>query len=294
MSFRLCEFRHLLRPSFFVVSSPSYFKLTWNVACGRLAFLASNRAASTESAPYVGAEFCTNSLVQKVSFTGSTRVGKILMEQSSSTVKRLSLELGGNAPFVVFEDADIDNAVNAAMSSKFRNAGQTCVCADRFLIHASVHDEFVSKLVQKVEATTVGDGMEEGTQMGPLISEMALKSVADKVLEAIEQDGAILQTGGPSQASSMMEKLGPQFYPLTVLTDVAPNSRIWKTETFGPVVPVRSFETEDEALQLANDSSVGLAAYFCTKDLSRAFRFAQRYVPCDHVKRQSWTTCERL
>jgi succinate-semialdehyde dehydrogenase/glutarate-semialdehyde dehydrogenase len=197
------------------------------------------------------------------------------MKQSSGTVKRLSLELGGNAPFVVFEDADIDQAVNAAMAAKFRNAGQTCVCADRFLIHSSVHDEFLEKLIAKAKAVKVGPGIAPETQMGPLISTQAVKMVARKVEQAI-REGAKCELGG----SSLKEELGPQFYPLTVLTNVSRNSDIWKMETFGPVAPIMRFDTEDEALEIANDSSVGLASYFCTRDLSRAFRFAQRYVSC--------------
>ena len=188
------------------------------------------------------------------------------MEQSSANVKRLSLELGGNAPFVVFEDADIDQAVTSAMASKFRNAGQTCVCADRFLIHSSVHDEFVEKLISKIKSLNVGPGMEERTTMGPLITRQAAKSVHEKVKAAIEE-GATCNIGG--------ELLENQFYQPTVLTNVSRHSRIWTTETFGPVAPIISFEDEEEALEIANDSPVGLASYFCTNDLSRAFRFSK-------------------
>jgi succinate-semialdehyde dehydrogenase/glutarate-semialdehyde dehydrogenase len=232
--------------------------------------VSSSRTASTESTPQVGNEFCTNPLVQKISFTGSTRVGKLLMKLSSDTVKRVSLELGGNAPFVVFSDADIDQAVNSAMSSKFRNAGQTCVCSDRFLVHSTAHDEFLEKLIAKAKAVKVGPGIEPNTQMGPLISTKAVDMVAQKVQQAI-QDGAKCELGG-----TPLTGLGPHFYPLTILSNVSKNSDIWKTETFGPVAPILKFDTEDEALELANDSPVGLASYFCTRDLSRAFRFAQR------------------
>jgi succinate-semialdehyde dehydrogenase/glutarate-semialdehyde dehydrogenase len=197
------------------------------------------------------------------------------MKQSSDTVKRLSLELGGNAPFVVFEDADIDQAVDAAMASKFRNTGQTCVCADRFLIHSSVHDEFVEKLITKAQAVKVGPGIAPETQMGPLISTQAVTMVAQKIEQAI-REGATCELGG----SPLKEELGPHFYPLTVLTNVSRYSDIWKMETFGPVAPIMRFDTEDEALEIANDSPVGLASYFFTRDLSRAFRFAQRYVSC--------------
>jgi succinate-semialdehyde dehydrogenase/glutarate-semialdehyde dehydrogenase len=209
-------------------------------------------------------------MVKKISFTGSTRVGKLLMKQASDTVKRVSMELGGNAPFVVFEDADIDQAVNAAMASKFRNAGQTCVCADRFLVHSSVHDEFVTKLAVKVRALKVGPGIQPETQMGPLISAKGKENVAEKVAGAID-DGAVL-----FEEVTLPDGLGPQFYPPTILTNVSPKSDIWKTETFGPVAAIVSFDSEDEALKMANDCSVGLASYFFTKDLSRAFRFSHQ------------------
>jgi succinate-semialdehyde dehydrogenase/glutarate-semialdehyde dehydrogenase len=177
--------------------------------------VSSSRTASTESTPQVGNEFCTNPLVQKISFTGSTRVGKLLMKLSSDTVKRLSLELGGNAPFVVFSDADIDQAVNSAMSSKFRNAGQTCVCSDRFLVHSTVHDEFLEKLIAKAKEVKVGPGIEPNTQMGPLISTKAVDMVAQKVQQAI-QDGARCELGG-----TPLIALGPHFYPLTILSNVS-------------------------------------------------------------------------
>lgn len=227
--------------------------------------------ASTESTPAVGTEFCTNSIVKKISFTGSTRVGKILMEQSSGTVKRVSMELGGNACFVVFEDADVDEAVNAAMLAKFRNAGQTCVTADRFLIHSSVHDEFVSKFVAKMKTIKVGPGIHPDTQLGPLINVAGVQSITDKVQAALEEGATVYE-----QISLPEEGSGPHFYPPTVLTNVSSDSDIWKTETFGPVAAIRSFETEEEALDIANDVNVGLASYFFTKDLSRAFSFASK------------------
>lgn len=233
--------------------------------------------ASPERTPDVGTEFCTNPLIRKISFTGSTKVGKLLLRQASDTVKRVSMELGGNACFVVFHDADIDEAVDAAMVSKFRNAGQTCVCSDRFLIHQSVYDVFVNKLAKRVEALIVGPGLQSTTQMGPLISVNAVESVRQKVETAIRNDGAILYCQ-PESPQDLQRRLGPHYYPPTILTNVSPDSDIWKTETFGPVVPIMSFDTEEEALAIANNVSVGLASYFCTKDLSRAFRFAHRYV----------------
>jgi succinate-semialdehyde dehydrogenase / glutarate-semialdehyde dehydrogenase len=194
------------------------------------------------------------------------------MKLSSDTVKKLSLELGGNAPFVVFEDADLDQAVAAAMSSKFRNAGQTCVCADRFLVHASIHAAFCERLVDKIRGLQVGGGIVEGSTMGPLISEKAAETIAQKVKDAIAS-GAICEVGG-----KLLPEFGVQFYEPTVLTNVSLESDIWKTETFGPVAAIVKFQQEEEALRIANDSDMGLASYFCTKDLARALRFSQRYV----------------
>ena len=227
--------------------------------------------ADKETTPDVGHEFCTNPSVRKVSFTGSTAVGKTLMGWSSETVQRLSLELGGNAPFVVFGDADLEEAATAAVASKFRNAGQTCVCADRFLIQESVHDAFVDIFTEKVKELKVGNGMDPQTTVGPLITLEAAKRVDTKVQQAIK-DGAACFIGGLYSGASAES----QFYNPTVLTNVSLESDIWKTETFGPVAAIRSFRTEDEALELANNSRLGLASYFCTKDLSRAFRFAER------------------
>jgi succinate-semialdehyde dehydrogenase/glutarate-semialdehyde dehydrogenase len=238
-------------------------------------------AAAGAPTARVGTEFCTHPFVRKISFTGSTKVGKLLMKQSSDTVKRTSLELGGNAPFVVFDDvADLDQAVDAAMVSKFRNAGQTCVCADRFLVQAGIHDEFVARLVAKVESELrVGPGIDPKTTMGPLITANAVESVTQKVNEAIEEGAKCWTGNGGTSATDgdpASSPLGPHFMAPIVLTGVDRESAIWKTETFGPVAPIMSFDTEEEALEIANDSSVGLASYFCTSDLSRAFRFAQK------------------
>mmetsp|Transcript_12739 Transcript_12739/g.19293 ORF Transcript_12739/g.19293 Transcript_12739/m.19293 type:complete len:265 (+) Transcript_12739:957-1751(+) len=213
---------------------------------------------------------CTNPIVKKVSFTGSTRVGKLLMKMSSDTVKRLSLELGGNAPFIVFGDADIEQSVKAAIASRFRNAGQTCVCADRFLVHDSVEEEFTKLLCKEIESLKVGPGMAMGTNVGPLISKSAVENVKEKVEEAIS-DGAECIVGGSS-----LPDIGPNFYQPTVLRNVATSSRIWATETFGPVVALRSFHSEEEAIELANDTKAGLASYICTNDMSRAFRVSSR------------------
>lgn len=225
--------------------------------------------AGTDATPEVGKELTTNPLIRKISFTGSVKVGKLLMEQSSSTMKRLSLELGGNAPFVVFADADIEQAAEAAVKSKFRNAGQTCVCSDRFLVHRSVHDDFVARFAAKVRDLTIGPGIDPSTTCGPLISTSAVDVIADKVQEALEKNAKVV-VGGQRLAD-----LGPNFYAPTILTQVDPSSRIWKDETFGPVAAVVAFDDESEALALANAPREGLAAYFCTSDASRAFRFAK-------------------
>lgn len=222
----------------------------------------------TETTPLVGRELCRNPAVRKLSFTGSTHVGKVLMKQSADTVQKLSLELGGNAPFVVFEDADLDIAVQAAMASKFRHAGQTCVCADRFLVHHAVHDEFVRRFCEQVQNIHVGPGMAESVTMGPLITSDAVDKMEYRVNEAIDE-GAMCVSGG-----RRLNEMGPHFYEPSVLTDVATTSQIWSQETFGPVAAIRSFGSDQEALELSNDSTAGLAAYFCTNDLSRVFRFS--------------------
>ena len=226
--------------------------------------------AGTDSTPAVGEEFCSNPIVKKISFTGSVAVGKLLARQSADTVKKVSLELGGNAPFIVFDDADVDVAVQAAIASKFRHAGQTCVCSDRFLIHRSIHDEFVSKFVAAVEQLKVAPGMNEGATMGPLIASNAAESVRAKVEEAIAEGGKCV-TGG-----SALPDVGANFFQPTIITEVDTESRIWKEETFGPVAAIRSFDTEEEALEVANDCSVGLASYFCSQDLSRVFQVAKQ------------------
>jgi succinate-semialdehyde dehydrogenase / glutarate-semialdehyde dehydrogenase len=191
------------------------------------------------------------------------------MKQSASTVKRLSLELGGNAPFLVFDDADIDQAVAAAMVSKFRNAGQTCVCADRFLVHKSIYKEFIAKFAAAANNLVVGNGLDPDVTMGPLITAQACDNVHRKVQAAIAA-GAHCVTGGTQLKNGTGE--GRNFYAPTILQDVPRETELWTTETFGPVAAVRSFDTEEEALAVANDSPVGLASYVMTRDLSRMFR----------------------
>merc|ERR1712238_249788 len=202
--------------------------------------------------------------------TGSTAVGKHLMKMSSGTVKRLSLELGGNAPFIVFDDADIDQAVKSAIASKFRAAGQTCVCADRFLIQDVIAEEFLFKLCREVEKIQVGPGLEPGIEMGPLISQAAVQGVKLKVDEAIFEGAECVLGGDP------LHEIGPNFFQPTILRNVSPASRIWATETFGPVISISTFHTEDEAVYLANDSLSGLAAYFFSQNMERVFRVSSR------------------
>jgi succinate-semialdehyde dehydrogenase/glutarate-semialdehyde dehydrogenase len=216
----------------------------------------------------IGGELTSNPLVRKISFTGSTEVGRTLMRQSADTIKKMSLELGGNAPFLVFDDADIDKAVAGAIASKYRNTGQTCVCTNRFYVQAPVYDAFVAKLTAAAAALKVGRGLDEGVQIGPLIDMAAVEKVEAHIADATSK-GARVLTGGHRHA------LGGQFFEPTVLADVTPDMQICHEETFGPVAPVVKFETEDEALRLANDSEFGLASYFYARDVGRVWRVAE-------------------
>jgi succinate-semialdehyde dehydrogenase/glutarate-semialdehyde dehydrogenase len=218
----------------------------------------------------IGAEFTRNPTVRKLSFTGSTEVGKQLMAQCAGTVKKVSLELGGNAPFIVFDDADLDAALQGALASKYRNSGQTCVCTNRILVQAGVHDAFVKKLGEAVGRLKVGDGLlQPDTQQGPLIDEGAVRKVEEHIADALAK-GAKVVTGGARHA------LGGNFFQPTVLTGATREMQLSREETFGPVAPVFRFETEDEAVQLANETEFGLAAYFYTRDVTRAWRMAER------------------
>ena len=219
-----------------------------------------------ESAPEVGKILTTHKLVRKISFTGSTEVGKILMKQGADTIKRVSLELGGNAPFIVFETANLEQAVSGAIACKFRNAGQTCVCANRIFVQDSIHDEFVKLLTQKVAALMVGDGSKEGTQIGPLINEEGIRKVEDHVSNALS-NGASLVCGGKRKGQSL-------FYEPTVLTGMSPDMMLFSDETFGPVAGIFKFKTEADAVALANDTRFGLASYFYSQDLGQCFRVA--------------------
>ncbi|MEL6364739.1 MAG: NAD-dependent succinate-semialdehyde dehydrogenase [Pseudomonadota bacterium] len=223
------------------------------------------RVVTTADPKAVGEAFCDSGAVRKLSFTGSTRVGKLLAAQCASTVKRLSLELGGNAPFIVFDDADIDAAVAGAMGSKYRNAGQTCVCANRILVQAGVYDAFVEQLAERVSGLTVGNGADDGVQIGPLINQAGIGKVADLVDDALKSGASVVVGGGRHEA-------GELFFQPTVLTGVSAEMRVAREEIFGPVAPIIRFETVDEALQLANDTPYGLAAYFYARDMARIFK----------------------
>ncbi len=216
----------------------------------------------------IGGELTANPTVRKLSFTGSTEVGKLLMGQCAATVKKVSLELGGNAPFIVFDDADLDAAVAGAVASKYRNSGQTCVCANRLLVQAGVYDDFAAKLGQAVSALTVGRGTEPGVQQGPLINQEAIDKVEHLVADAVDR-GARVVVGGRRHA------LGGTFYEPTILADVTPEMACAREEIFGPVAPLFRFETEADAVRLANDTPYGLAAYFYSRDIGRVWRVAE-------------------
>ena len=222
----------------------------------------------TGSAGPIGKELTTNPIVRKFTFTGSTEIGKLLMEQCASTVKKVSLELGGNAPFIVFDDADLDSAVEGALASKFRNTGQTCVCANRIFVQDGVYDAFAKKLADKVATMKVGNGLEDGVVQGPLIDMAAVEKVEEHISDAVAK-GARVLTGGKRH-----EKGGQYFHP-TVLADVKTDMKITHEETFGPVAPLYRFKTEEELLRLANDTEYGLAAYFYSRDIGRIWRIAE-------------------
>jgi succinate-semialdehyde dehydrogenase/glutarate-semialdehyde dehydrogenase len=222
----------------------------------------------TGDARQIGAVMCESPVVAKLSFTGSTEVGRILMRQSADTIKKLSLELGGNAPFIVFDDADLDAAVEGAIASKYRNAGQTCVCANRLFVQDGVFEAFTQKLVARVAQLQVGDGFKEGVTQGPLIDEAALTKVESHVADALSK-GARLVMGGKRHA------LGGTFYEPTVLADVSPDALAFREETFGPVAPLFRFKTDDEVIELANRTEFGLASYFFSRDIGRIWRVAE-------------------
>lgn len=223
---------------------------------------------TSKSSSDIGKEFCENEKVRKLTFTGSTEVGRILMKQSADQVMKTSMELGGNAPFIVFDDADLDAAVEGAMISKYRNNGQTCVCANRIYVQAGVYDAFAEKLTDAVEAMKVGDGFGEGVTAGPLISEAAVRKVEEHIEDATLQ-GASIITGGKRH------ELGGTYFEPTVLKDVTRDMRIASDETFGPVAPLFRFESVDDVIEQANDTIFGLASYFYAKDLSKVWKVAE-------------------
>jgi succinate-semialdehyde dehydrogenase/glutarate-semialdehyde dehydrogenase len=222
----------------------------------------------TGSATEIGGELTSNPIVRKLSFTGSTETGKVLMAQCAATVKKLSLELGGNAPFIVFDDADLDAAVEGAMASKYRNTGQTCVCANRLLVQDSVYDRFSAKLAEAVKKLAPAPGLDDGATQGPLIDDRAVEKVESHVADAVSK-GARVLIGGKRHSR------GGRFFEPTILTGVTPAMAVAKEETFGPVAPLFRFSTEAEAIALANDTEFGLAAYFYGRDIARVWRVAE-------------------
>ena len=222
----------------------------------------------TGKARDIGGEMTSNPIVRKLSFTGSTEVGRILMAQSAPTIKKLSLELGGNAPFIVFDDADIAAAVTGAMGSKYRNNGQTCVCANRFYVQDGIYDAFVAAMAKAVAGLKVGDGLEEGVSQGPLIDQNAVTKVEEHIKDALDH-GATLMTGGKPHAR------GGLFFEPTLLANVTQEMKVAREETFGPVAPIFRFTDEAQVIQMANDTEFGLAAYFYSRDIGRVFRVAE-------------------
>lgn len=245
-----------------------YSGLAWGALAEMAGIPAGVVNVLTGSASAIGGELTSNPLVRKITFTGSTPIGKLLVEQSAKTLKKVSMELGGNAPFIVFDDADVDRAIEGAMIAKYRNSGQTCVCTNRFLVQSGIHDKFVEKLIAASNALKVGNGLEAGVQQGPLIDEKAVQKVEEHINDAVAKGGKVV-AGGKRHA------LGHTFFEPTVVTGVTPDMLVARDETFGPLAPVFKFETEEQAVQMANDTEFGLASYFYTKDLGRAFRVAE-------------------
>jgi len=245
-----------------------YSGLAWGVLCEQAGVPAGAVNILTGSASEIGGEMTANPLVRKLTFTGSTPVGKTLMAQSADTVKKVSLELGGNAPFIVFDDADLDAAVAGAIASKYRNSGQTCVCANRFYAQAGIYDAFVEKFAAASAALKVGSGLDENVVQGPLIDDKAVEKTESFVADARAKGGRVVTGGG-------RHELGGQFFQPTVIADATPEMNFAREEIFGPVAPVFRFETDEEAVRNANDTEFGLACYFYTRDLGRAFRVSE-------------------
>jgi succinate-semialdehyde dehydrogenase/glutarate-semialdehyde dehydrogenase len=254
----------VIRPA----SQTPFSALALAVLCERAGMPAGVCNVITGPSGETGAELTSNPLVRKLTFTGSTEVGAKLLAQCAPTIKKTSMELGGNAPFIVFDDADLDAAVTGAMASKYRNTGQTCVCANRILVQDGVYDAFSAKLKAAVEAMKVGNGMEPGVAQGPLINADAVKKVEEHIEDALKR-GASVVTGGKRHT------LGGNFFQPTVLANVPKDAVIFREETFGPVAPLFRFKTEEEAIKLANDTEFGLASYFYSRDVGRIFRVAE-------------------
>ena len=242
--------------------------LAWGVLAEKAGIPAGVVNIITGEASEIGKELCENPEVRKITFTGSTEVGKLLVRQSADTMKRISMELGGNAPFIVFDDADVDAAVEGAMMSKYRNAGQTCVCANRFIVQAGIYDTFAEKLSAAAQKLKVGSGLDAGVQQGPLIDEQALAKVQRHVSDAVSKGGRVV-SGGKAHA------LGRTYFEPTVIANVTSDMAVAREETFGPVAPLFKFATEEEAVRMANATEYGLACYFYTRDLGRAFRVSE-------------------
>ena len=232
------------------------------IPAGVLNILPSSRASD------IGKEFCENDAVRKLTFTGSTEVGRILLRQAADSVMKCSMELGGNAPFIVFDDADLDAAVEGAILCKFRNNGQTCVCANRIYVQAGVYDAFAAKLKARVATMKVGDGLEEDTVFGPLINSEAVDKVQDHIADATAKGGTVILGGNPSE-------LGGTFFQPTIVTGATPEMAFATDETFGPLAPLFKFHDEDEVIAMANDTIFGLASYFYARDLSRVYKVAE-------------------
>ena len=249
-------------------SQTPYSGLAWGALCEEVGIPKGVVNIVTGSASEIGAELTANPLVRKVTFTGSTEIGKLLLKQGAETVKKMSMELGGNAPFLVFDDADLDKAVAGAVSSKYRNSGQTCVCANRIYVQSGIYDRFVDRLSEEANKLRLGAGMGEGINQGPLIDTKAVEKVEEFVADAKAKGGRIT-------AGGERHKLGGSFFQPTVIADATPDMRFAREEIFGPLAPVFRFDTEEEAIQMANDTEFGLACYFYTQDLGRMFRVSE-------------------
>ncbi|MEL6921845.1 MAG: NAD-dependent succinate-semialdehyde dehydrogenase [Pseudomonadota bacterium] len=254
----------VIKPSEFT----PYSGLAWGLLCEEAGIPDGVINFVTGDAAAIGKELCGNSAVRKLSFTGSTRVGKLLLAQSADNVQKVSMELGGNAPFIVFDDADLDRAIAGGMAAKYRNAGQTCVCTNRFYVQSGIYDAFVERLTTESEAMPVGNGGDDGVVQGPLINDTAFAKVQELVADAVAKNGRVT-TGGKPHA------LGRTFYEPTVIADATTDMRFAREEIFGPVAPVFKFETEGEAVALANDIEYGLAGFVYTQELGRAFRMME-------------------